>query len=507
MSARILIVEDDRALADNLREIFEASGGTVHTATSGAEAEAAAARQRFDLAMVDLQLDEGESGLALIPRLRQLASDGEIIVITGNATLDTAIEAVRHGVFAYLTKPFRTADLLQLGERALAQVALRRERTALSKELARSETLHRAVFDSVDSLIVGVDEAHRVQLWNRSAADVTGWSGEEVMGEDACALLLPEDQRAALDAALDAVAGGDRSEVELVIRTRDGEPRVVAWRLRPLMPEGTRSAMVLMAGNDVTEERELERRAAEAEAMAAMGRLTSSLAHEIRNPLNAAKLQLELLKRSARKIPDEATRESLGTRADVVQDEIERLAKLLDDFMGLARPKHLAMAPFDLGALVREIDESRRRAGAAADDASRPEITLGVEVEGEPLTVYGDEGRLRQALLDLILNATDALEDAGGGHVWLSARPDGTDRVQIRVEDDGPGLEKPGEEVLQPFVTTKRGGTGLGLPIVQKLTELHQGTLELGPREGGGTSVVLRLPRARAGDTVDGEPT
>jgi PAS domain S-box-containing protein len=403
------------------------------------------------------------------------------------ARASRAVDVVCDLELAVVLESFRARDL---------------ERTAASRELARSATLHRAVFDTVEELIVGLDREHRIRLWNRSAAETTGWSAAEAIGQSACELLLDEGQRAALDRSLSGALEGTPSETRVRIRTRSGAERVVHWQLRRLSPEGSGDAMVLMAGNDVTETLELERRAAEAEAMAAMGRLTSSLAHEIRNPLNAAKLQLELLRRSARKLDDAKASEALSKRADVVRDEIGRLSKLLDDFMGLARPKHLAMAPFDVGALVREVAATQR---PIAEEAS---IELEVAVEGEPLTGYGDAGRLRQALVDLIANALDAVREQGAGHVRLCAGPDGPERVELRVEDDGPGLAKPGDEVLRPFVTTKKAGTGLGLPIVQKIAELHGGSLDLGPREGGGTRAVLTLRRPRAGDTVEGgEPS
>lgn len=484
MTPHILVVDDNEDLSEDIREIFEEIGVRVTLVGDAGEAEVLAGKDPFDLALVDVRLPTGESGLSLLPRLRDASPDGEVIVMTGAATLHSAMEAVRHGVFGYLPKPFDPDDLIRMAQRALSQVSLRRERTALSRELARSEALHRAVFDTVESMIVGVDEGYLIRLWNRRAAEVTGWTAREAIGKDACELLLEEGHRGRLHEMLTAAHSGAMQEARMGVRTRDGSPRIVHWHVRPLVSGTTRDRMALLAGTDLTEKIELETRAAEAEAMAVMGRLTSALAHEIRNPLNAATLQLELIRRSAGRIGNEG----IERRANIVADELTRLTSMLDDFLGLARPKSLAMTEFDPVAVAWNVhtlhEPSAKEAG----------LELSVNVTGDIPAIRGDAARLKQALINLVVNAIDAAAGEDGGHVELGISVvDGT--VLLTVEDDGPGLPAD-ERILEPFATTKEGGTGLGLPIVKRIAEMHGGELSIGAREGGGTRATIAIPAA-----------
>lgn len=476
----VLVIEQNQDLAEDIGELLGdlSIRATLVGALDDAEREAQA--RPFDVALVDLA--GNGNGLALLPGLKTSSPDGEIIVMSGAATVHSAMEAVRLGVFAYLSKPFDPADLLRLVDRALGQVALRKERTSLSRDLARSDALHRAVLDTVDSLIIGVDPAGAIRLWNERAAVATGWSAAEATGQPVVEVLFRADDRDAIDALLRATLDHDRPDLRIPMQTRDGNERTVEWHFRPMTATGM--SMVLLAGTDVTDQLELERRAADAEAMAAMGRLTSALAHEIRNPLNAARLQLELLRRRAGKAGDD----SIVRRSGVVEHELKRLNSLLDDFLGLARPKHLALEgvdPVAVAARVFELEEP------VAQEAG-VELTLRVPDELAP--IEADANRLTQALLNLVMNALDATTGRSDARVEIAVAQCDDGRISLSVTDNGPGLPT-GHRVLEPFETTKEGGTGLGLPIVHRIAQMHGGTLELGAGpDDVGTQVEIRLP-------------
>lgn len=362
----ILVIEDNLALAENVSELLEETGARVRIASTVAEAREKIAEHPFDLAIVDVRLPNDLSGIDLVPFLRQSSPDGEVVLVTGNATLDTAIAAVRHGVFAYVQKPFDPQDLLALAERALAQVRLRKERI------------------------------------------------------------------------------------------------------------------------------ELEARAAEAEAMAAMGRLTAALAHEIRNPLNAAMLQLELMERASRKSNDPAVQKGIGDRVRLVRSDLARLSTLLDEFLGLARPRHFERSRFELAALLSDVKSLQEPVASAAS------IEMKLEVAPDVPAVAGDEGRVKQAVLNLVANAIDAMSPQGGGKLKITAQRTPEGRAEIRVQDTGPGM--PPElvrDAFRAFVTHgKPGGTGLGLAIVRQLVELHGGTTTLESTPGAGTTARIVLPPA-----------
>lgn len=488
MQGRVLIVEDNTSLAENIAELFEDEGGEVRLCHLGSAALAAAAAERFDVAVVDLGLPD-IAGVELVPKLRPLLPDGEVILMTGDASLDTAIAAVRQGVFAYVQKPFLPPDLLALGERALAQVQLRRERARLAHELRQSERLYRGVVESVESLIVGVDGEGKIQMWNQRAALTTGFSQEELLGSDFVARCVPAGQQAACRELLAAARQGPRApEAECDVVTREGRERIVRWHLTSLPPDAASGDLILLVGTDVTDRLALEKRAADAEAMASLATLTAGLAHEIRNPLNAALLQLELLTRIAGRVAEPTPRARLSECARLVQSEIQRLSRLLEEFLNLARPRTLERGRVDIAGLCEYVVAMQRPVAEAAG------VTLALAVKDDLPAVSGDQPKLTQVLINLVVNAIDAMRGAGPGEIVVGAEPAPERRVRIWVGDRGPGLaDEVAGKIFRPFVSTKERGTGLGLAIVKRIVDLHEGTIELRPREGGGTIAELVL--------------
>ncbi len=489
MNAHILIVEDNEALAENMAELFTDEGADVRMAATAPAALEEARARGFDLAIVDVRLPDGVSGLDLAPSLREHSTEGELILVTGNATLDTAIAAVRHGAFAYVLKPFDPGDLLALGKRALSQVALRREREGLARELARSEALYRGVVDAVEALFIGFDAQGRIALCNRFTGSLTGFETERLAGRRLSDLATNEHEAQAYDRLIErALRGGAVGEAQLSIRTHGGDKRVVRWTLVPL-EAGPNAPVLLARGVDVTERLALQARTAESEAMAAIGRLTAGLAHEIRNPLNAAKLQLEVLARQARRLESDDAARKIEERVDLVREELLRVASLAEEFLSLARPLALEREPVDLCDVVREVVELQTPVAAEAG------VTIEPVTDELPEGILADRARIKQVLINLIANAIEAMRSQDGGTVRIECRTLDSDYVEVRVADTGPGIDPAvADQIFQAFVTTKEAGTGLGLNIVKKLVELHGGEVEVHPRPGGGTVARFTLP-------------
>ena len=283
-------------------------------------------------------------------------------------------------------------------------------------------------------------------------------------------------------------------ERHLAVVTRDGRRREVRWNMVAFAPEGESHELLLLVGGDVTERQELEKRAADAEAMASLATLTAGLAHEIRNPLNAALLQLELLGRIGSRVADEGQRARIGECARLVQSEIQRLSRLLEEFLGLARPRTLERYPVDIAALCEYVISMQSPVAEAAGVTLRAEVAPGLP------RVLGDQPKLTQVLVNLVVNAIDAMRGVSpGGEIVIGATlVDG--QVRIQISDQGTGVdERIASQIFRPFVSTKEMGTGLGLSIAKKIIDQHGGKVELGPRPGGGTvaSVTLQVVHAR----------
>jgi signal transduction histidine kinase len=236
---------------------------------------------------------------------------------------------------------------------------------------------------------------------------------------------------------------------------------------------------------------DLLKKTAEAESLAVMGRLTTGLAHEIRNPLNAAKLQLDVLRRTAGGVQDPSTRRKIERRTNVVQDELRRLSLLLDDFLNLARARRLEPTRCDVHALLAEVLELRR-----------PEIeSQGVEfieeIDTLSCVLMVERDRLKQVVNNLITNAVEAVAVCRQPSIRIVSLVRGDGSWEVAVIDNGPGVAPEiAGRAFESFVTTKDAGTGLGLAIVKRIVDLHGGTASLTPMPEGGTRAAFRIPGA-----------
>lgn len=477
---KVLLVEDNVELAENVAEIFADEGHEVAFAWDGAQA-LELAKDSYDLALLDLRLPDTE-GTVLLPKLKRLVPDAEVIVTTGNADLESAIQAVRGGAFAYLTKPVNLQELVHTAGRAFERVQLRRLSDQLRVELETSERRHRDIVETVQALIVAVGRDGRIRFANRVLEELTGWSREDLIGRDYFETFAPEHVRAARRALVLEAFGGDTPNIEVDFLTRDGSVRRV--QMRWTRQASTGEDVVYGMGLDVTLQRELERKARNSEKLAAVGTLAAGLAHEIRNPLNAAGLQLSLLSRRMAKLP-EAERKPLESPVDLVKAELSRLNSLLGDFLAFARPREYARYSLDLSELLERVVEFDGQA------ASQEDKHLVSSIEKD-VYILGDADALHQVLTNLLKNGIEA------ARTEIEVRLEREDeRAIVRFVDDGKGMSPEViSRLFEPFFTTKSQGTGLGLAICHTIVTAHEGEIVVTSTEGEGTTVSLILPLA-----------
>ncbi len=237
--------------------------------------------------------------------------------------------------------------------------------------------------------------------------------------------------------------------------------------------------------------RQLEAEAQMADRLAYVGTLAGGLAHEIRNPLNAMNMNVQMLQEELEDAPEdsERAREYIDL-LEINRREIMRLERLVSDFLAYARPQQLRPESLDPAALVNEV------ADFLDADFRRRGVSLARRVDQGLPRFSADPGQLRQALINVMINAADAVSE-NQGTVEISAfrREDGG--VAIAVADNGGGIPpQEAERIFQIFHSTKKGGTGLGLAISQRIVEAHGGTISAGRREGGGALFTIALPLA-----------
>ncbi len=463
MSA-VLIVDDEEALAENVAEIVSGLGVDTAVARDRTSALAAAARRDFDVALIDVRLPDGD-GISLLEPLRARSPYMQLVLVTGNATLEGAIAAVRGDAFAYVLKPVSPPDLLDTVRRALEQAGLYHERERLRVDLERSERRHRELVESMPAFVVALDGNGRITTWNRLLENVTGFGRAEMLGADGTALVA-----------------ADGRPHDLPVKS--GGVRKVRWSRAEVSGSGG-EPLVYAVGIDVTGEEEMLRRTLRAERLAAVGTLAAGLAHEVRNPLNSATLQLAVLERRLERGEPPARAAPI---VHTIKSEIDRLDRLVREFLAFAKPAPVDPRPLDVGELLGSV------ANLIGPEAEAARVALAIHAAPELPRASGDSERLRQVLLNLTRNALEAMQERGG-HLTLRARREG-DLLEVEVEDDGPGF--PADlPVFDAFFTTKDQGTGLGLSLVHRIVADHGGTIRVASRPGR-TCFTFTLPVARS---------
>ena len=236
----------------------------------------------------------------------------------------------------------------------------------------------------------------------------------------------------------------------------------------------------------------------EAERRAELGEVAAGLAHEIRNPLNAMGLNLELLEESLGKPGDSTGQIRLGAvnaaeLAVAVRQETNRLSRLLSDFLSYARPSPITPVPGDLNEPASEA------VAFLVPEASRRGIKLSFTPHPSPARAKLDSPRIKQVVLNLVGNALDAVESEGAKSREVDVRvEEAADAWRLTVSDSGPGIH-PAKltEIFRAFVSTKPAGTGLGLPIAERIVKAHGGTLTLKSAAGEPTRAVATFPKAK----------
>ncbi len=353
------------------------------------------------------------------------------------------------------------------------------ERARLAQSLEVTERQYQQAVELAGMIVIGLDHEGRVRLFNPEAERTTSFERDEVEGSLFVDAIVDASDREIVAALLGSPASGDEvHRVNFAIRVRSQRTR---WLAASLSTGLTGELATIIMAQDVTEARQLAEKSARAEKLAAVGSLAAGLAHEIRNPLNGAHLHLAYLRRELTK--QQANAELMGAVA-VVGDEIQRLSKLVTEFLQFARPRPLEKRTVSLGEVVRRVERLLQQPGMPT--SLRGDLPLA------EVLVEGDADQLEQLLLNLARNALEALHGREDPAITLRLRRSPREAL-LEVEDNGPGLANPDAPIFDAFFTTKAGGTGLGLSIVHRIAQDHGGAVEVSSAPGR-TVFTVRMP-------------
>ena len=347
-----------------------------------------------------------------------------------------------------------------------------------------------AIVESSDDAIIGADVNGCITNWNRGAEALYGYAANEVRGRSV-SILYPPDRRQELQRFLDIYRTGKPvRHFETTRLHKEGIPVQVSITASPIRDSAGRLLGTATITRDIAD----LKRAEEASRMAEVGQLASGLAHEIRNPLNAMRMQLAVL-RDVVETSGKETAVEVHTEIDCVEHEVLRVQELASDFLAYGRPafeqpETISLAEF-IGEVVHFLQPQFEHAG----------VEVVSECSGENIAVIADRSKLQQVLINLAENARQALEETGG-RLSLACEAASPREARIRIRDNGCGI--PPERlprIFEAFYSTREEGTGLGLAIVKQIVEAAGGRIQAESEIGRGTSFEIHLPRA---DTVSG---
>ena len=390
--------------------------------------------------------------------------------------------------------PLTSGDVTLLESIALS-VAPVVENARLYQELRRSERFRDHVLDSMASSLVAVNLKGEILTFNRAAEELLGVREADVLGQP-FGLLFGLDGEAALTATLEH--GRETTREEITLRARDGSPVPVSLTTSLLRNERRGVYGAIATFMDLTPLKRAEEHARRLDRLAALGRFTSSVAHEIRNPLTGIAAGVQYLARTL--ATDQPQRENL----DFILSEIRRLDRIVQDLFDITHPRALRLESVPIDDAVRRAAQSLQ---ALADDRH---VRITLAIEPRTPAVPHDPDQLQQVMINLIKNAIEASRP--GESIEVTAAPGSPGPrgrraarsplpgVVLRVADDGPGISAEHlKTIFEPFFTTKPGGTGLGLYISHDIVKRHGGSLTVQSEPGRGTTFIVELPLEQNG--------
>lgn len=407
-----------------------------------------------------------------------------IVILRPLSRIEAGIDHLQRGDFGYrvpvgsqdevghLARQINTLSEVLSEERA--QLLLQRD-TLVSE----GDTLRRLV-DAVDDGLLMIDPRRQVLMANRTACRILGEGFGAMAGRDLREVLSPGHP---LVQMVDNAFGGDHRLESAPMEFSTGEGDRVYLGTCQVVGEGPSRQGAMITLRDYGRMRQIQEMLDHARVLSRLGKMAAGVAHEVRNPLNAMNIHLELLKQ---KLGD-SWGAANQTHVDVVQREIARLERVVYGFLRLARLQELSLKPIDVGPFLHELRE------LVLPEARMAGVEIALDVAGNLPEIYGDEEVLRQALLNLLRNAIQA-SPAGSAPIAVSAYPDG-ERVRLTVEDCGEGIPVEVQaNVFDLYFTTKKEGTGVGLALVQQAVEMHGGSINMRSKPGLGTAFIVTLP-------------
>jgi two-component system CheB/CheR fusion protein len=350
---------------------------------------------------------------------------------------------------------------------------MRDTNVALESSMRRLQDIQYALDQS--AIVAATDQTGKITYVNDKFCEISRYSRDELIGQDHRLINSGYHPKEFIAMLWRTIARGGVWRGELRNRAKDGTIYWVDTTIVPFLNDQGKPWQYLSIRSDITPRKLAEAQLRDEAALTQMGRLSAVVAHEVRNPLAALRGSLQVL---ASRLPADLPGREIITP---MLARIDALNQTVKDILTYSKPSPPKLQRVALDRLVPEAAAAAR----AAIPAAR------IDVTGDPIVVRADPEMMRAVLLNLLLNAVHA----SGGSIVEVRTAASTGWGTVEILDRGPGLPaEVRQHLFEPFITTRQGGTGLGLPIANRLTVQQGGTLAIDDRPGGGTTAVVRLP-------------
>jgi PAS domain S-box-containing protein len=487
-AVRILVVDDERGIREGCRRILSAEGSIVDVAENGREGLEKLRSHPFDLVLVDLMMPV-MGGMEMMEHIRAYDPEIILIVITGFATVESAVDAMKHGAYDYVSKPFTPDQLLAVVNRGLETRRLRLQAKRLTEErdqklleVANETSKLHTIVNSLSEGILVFNQEKQLVLWNPAVARMLNFDGLSEAGRDMGEII---HQREILDIIGKAFSPDaarytvQTEEVEL----RSPEPRTLMVSLSSVRDESGRELGVVSLLRDITAAKEVDQ---------IKSRFVTMVAHEMRAPLAAIEGYLSAYLSGAAGADPTVNRNMLE-RAKV---RSHSLLDMVGDLLQLVKLESARVVrkkePLDVTAIIRETVDLLK--GQGDEKGLRIRVSLPKSL---PL-IEADRSEMEHLFTNLVSNAIKY--NVKNGRVNVTARASDHSLV-IKVADTGIGVDEESlPHLFEEFYrvhnpkTRYTTGTGLGLSIAKKIVESHFGSIEVESEKEKGTTFTVKFP-------------
>ncbi|MFQ6093546.1 MAG: response regulator [bacterium] len=490
--AHILVVDDERGIREGCRKILSAEGFAVETAEDGKQGLAKAKDGEYDLILIDLMMP-GMGGMELLGHIRQFDAEIITIVITGYATVETAVEAMKQGAYDYIPKPFTPEQLLAVLNRGLETRRLRLERQRLLEErdrklleVANEKSRTRTIIGCMADGVLVVNRQGQLVLWNPAAVTQLNLKNTTETGRPLSHYVQHEGLQKLIHSALSPEGSGYTMISQEITLGEQGQ-KVLMADVAAITDEMGETLGAVAVLRDISELVEIDR---------VKSQFVSMVAHELRTPLAAIEGYVETSLTGAAG-DDPATNRRMLNRA---KERAHTLLELVNDLLMVSRIEAGRIAKKKEPLSAAEVVE--KSVELLGEEAARKKITIEVSIPKDVPPMVGDRNDLERVFINLLTNAIKY--NVEGGRVTVEAAFD-DDFVATSIEDTGFGIPKEDlsrifeeffrvEDERRRYIT----GTGLGLSIVKKTVESHFGRIEVKSELNKGSRFTVFIPRWRA---------